>query len=59
MIEGRGGVEQMIRQQKKEKEDVQERIKKLCARYEDLESIELIYKKKREEFEDKMTEKRQ
>lgn len=49
----------MIRQQKKEKEDVQERIKKLCARYEDLESIELIYKKKREEFEDKMTEKRQ
>ena len=24
MIEGRGGVEQMIRQQKKEKEDVQE-----------------------------------
>lgn len=49
----------MIRQQKKEKEDVQERIKKLCARYEDLEAIELIYKKKKEEFEDKVIKKRQ
>lgn len=59
MIEGRDGVEQMIRRKRKEREEAQEQIKKLYARYEDLEAVESIYQKKREEFEERLREKRQ
>lgn len=59
MIEGRNGVEQMIRQKRKERGEAQEQIKKLYERYEDLEAVESMYQKKREEFEDHLRDKRQ